>query len=328
MKGLSPILAAVVFFLGARVAEADDQPVRRGMFAMFEDEENQARLTPEPPSATEPGYFNGIGTLGREWELRSDSAFSTSRIATQRFELAGMVPWKRLWGLVVRTDFGGASDTNSGFYSVQGPLVSLGGRFRSESGDEWIEFGLRLIPPWGGRDASDPASILLALNATLTSAQADDARWLNFASGGYQVYLQVQSRFEIPARWLDVALGAHYGGVSSLAPLSVQSWLGTQRGVVGNVFGEGFADVRRLFGWTLDLQLGVRGEASLSSIWPGNASLPLLATAFLGWSPKTWVEVQIYYGLYAGVQGGSLPPAVPPSNPYGARLAFFVPNFG
>jgi hypothetical protein len=272
----------------------------------------------------EPGYFNGLVAPGRPWEVQSDTTFSTSRVFTQRFEVARFVslhPRNTSTGLVVRTDFGAESDTTSGFYSLQGPLFSVGGRLRSTNNDHWIEFGVRVIPPYPGANDTNPQALRLALGATLASGQADDARWLPFSRWGYQIYGSVQSRVAIDAgtagRFL---LGVRYGGETSLTPLSVPSWLGSQQGIVGNVFLDVFFGAPVIGGQPLALQLGGHAEVSLSSVWPGGAVFPLMGSVFGAWSPATWISVRVFYGL-AGVPAG----AVPLSRPYGLNLTFDLP---
>jgi len=322
-RRILPVGAALV--LAARGAGgADPLSDKRGPLHLLADED-VAPPGEEPPSATAPGYFNGLGSQGRTWEMQSDTAFSTSRAATQRFEIGGLLHLTPLLGAVVRTDFGAEDDTPSGFYSVKGPLVSLGARYRSASANHWVEFGVRFIPGWSGPHDNDPAALRLALDATLESAQADDAKWLPFASPGYQVYLAIQSRGEIDAGSAGQFLvGAHYGGRTSLSPLQVASWLGPQRGIVGNVFADLFFGVLRIHRSTINMQIGVHGEGSLSSVWPGDATFPALGDVFLGWSPASWVAARIFFGV-AGVPGGSPQPEVPTSRPYGARVTFYLP---
>jgi hypothetical protein len=339
MKAAIRVLAVGAVLFAVRSANAQTQQEQRPPFSLFTDEghaaDSEVKRATQRATATEkevaegndPGSFNGLGSDKRTWELQSDSTFSTSRTATQRFALGGIYRFTSLMGIVGRVDFGAAADTSSGFYSVQGPLASVGVRYwSSPAANHWLEFGARIIPGWSpGPNATDPANIRLALSSSLASGQADDARWLTFASTGLQLYLAIQSRGRIHAGSVgDFLVGAQYGGRTSLEPLSVVSWLGPQNGIVANAFAEIFVGILRVHGAPINLQVGTHGDASLSSVWPGNATFPVHLDGFLGWSPKTWIAVRLFYGV-ATVPQGSLPPAVPPSNPYGARLTFYVP---
>ena len=109
---------------------------------------------PEPASATDPGFFNGLGTQDRGWELQSDATFSTSRVFTQRFEIGHAFSFNRLFAIVARVDFGADTDTNSGFYAIHGPLLSLGvriGRPTPTSGSRSASASFRT-----GRDPAIP----------------------------------------------------------------------------------------------------------------------------------------------------------------------------
>jgi hypothetical protein len=278
-------------------------------------------------------YFGGLGDANRIWEVQTDAAFSTTRVATERVALAGYYGLSHpdaTLGLTVRTDLGLESDTSTGFYAPRGPRLSLGIRGQSQRHNEVIETGIRLIVPWSGPHDADPAMLRLALGATLASGLADDAEWLAFHRFGYQVYLNVQQRLEFRFECSGVLiLGARYGVVTSLAPLSVETWLGPEDGIIADAFLDVFAGVP----WwrlpskgatALNVQVGLHGEASLSSIWPGEATLPLALEPFLLWQPATWISVRAFAGiafpavtLAAG--GGSF------THPYGARVTFYVP---
>ncbi len=319
-RALWPLAAS--FLLLARGAGAQGAP-QHLPGQLFVDEASERPTQAEIESATDPAYFNGIGTPNRTWELQTDTTFSTSRVATQRFEVAAMVlKVTDLAGFVARTDFGAEDNTTAGFYTVQGPLFSLGFRVRSLSADHWFEGGFRLIPPWSGPNETDPAALQLALNATLASGQADDARWLSFASLGYQLYIAIQSRVEFQfGEAAQLFFGFHYGGRTSLTPLTVQSWLGPQRGIVGNAFADAFLGIVKLANCKTSLELGVHGEASLSSVWPGDATFPVAGEFFLGWSPRAWISARVFFGFADALQGNG----VSLSNPYGVRATFFVP---
>jgi hypothetical protein len=308
--------AALVFDAGSARAQAAP------MSALTEHDAVPDERADEPPSAVDPGYFNGLGTRGHGWEVQSDTTFSTSRTATQRFALGHAFPFNRLFAVVARVDTGADSDTTSGLYAIHGPLVSIGIRDRSKDANHSIEIGVRLIPSWNGPNDTDPAALGLSLGASLSSANADDARWLSFATFGWQVYGVIQNRTNalFIGSWGTLVFGTTYGGEVSLAPLEVRTWLGPQEGVIGNAFWELFADAPRLGGSDANIQIGVHGEASLSSIWPADTPLPLGGNAFVGWSPKNWFAARVFAGIAGSAVGGS---AV--SNPYGVRLVFYVP---
>ncbi len=170
----------------------------------------------------------------------------------------------------------------------------------------------------------------LALGATLAGGQADDSRWLAFHSLGYQVYLNIEQRLEFPWSSGVLILGTRYGVVTSLAPLSVQTWLGPEDGIIANAYLELFLAVPW---WSLpgagpsavNLQVGLRGEGSLSSIWPGDASLPVALDPFLLWQPAPWISARVFgCGLalpaVALTGGGGVA-----SHPYGVRVTFYIP---
>jgi len=270
---------------------------------------------------TAPGYFNGIGTPCHYWEGRSDTAFDTKRVFTQHFELARAFTWKRYLAVVARVGFGMESDTTESFYTLQGPLASIGLRARAPSSNYWVEFGLRVIPNWSGPNDTDPRALQLALAATLSSGIADDAAWLQLADFGVQIYGAFESRTRRWAgKYMTSFLGAHWGGNASLAPMSVRSWLGPQTAFVGNVFAEGFLGLPVVAKTELNLEVGVHGEVSLSSIWPGNELFPVLGNVYLAWSPKTWVALRVFGGF-----AGSPTDPQTTNTHYGARLQFFVP---
>jgi hypothetical protein len=148
----------------------------------------------------------------------------------------------------------------------------------------------------------------------MNSVTADDVQWLAFASVGSQIYLVVEDQWPIPH--LHVSPGQTFGGAVSLAPVQVQSWLGPQTGVVGNAFMEWYVGVPE---W--NVRFGVRGELSLSSIWPGDLPLPVGVEPFLGWNPTTSFALRVWG---AGIAGSPLA-TTGFMNPYGLRLEYFVP---
>jgi hypothetical protein len=280
-----------------------------------------AATCPEPESATAPGYFNGLGTKGRDLLVQSDTGFSTNLALTQRLELAGILRFNRQTGIVGRVEVGAASDTGSGFYSLQGPRFSIGARLRSPSANDWVEFGVRVIPNWPGPHDGDPAAIRLALGAALSSGIADDALWLSFTTWGLQIYAQAQSRFAfVDGPHSTVMLGSRYGGETSLAPLTVRTWLAPESGIVANAYLEAFADGPRIASHAVNLELGARAEASLSSVWPGGDVFPAILSAFVAWSPESWISARAFYGVAPLIMNG-----LPTSYPFGLRIVAYVP---
>ena len=273
------------------------------------------------PSAYDPGYFNELGTAYRAWEIRSDSAFSTSRVYAQRFEIGHVFHLNRQFGIAARVDFGADADTNTGLYAIDRPIVSAGIWARSRDANYVVEFGLRAIPDSSGPNDDDPRALALSLDATLAAGIADDASWLSFADWGVQIYGKIQTRTDA-WRWCGLgtfALGATYGGESSLAPLSVRSWLGPQKGIVGNVFLDVFLLAPRLGHSAANVEVGAHTELSLSGVWAGDQPFPVMLAGYLGWSPKYWVSARAFFGIAQTLIGMAA------SHPYGASLVFYVP---
>ena len=304
----------VALFL-ASPARADDAAMPAPLSAL------EPASTHEPPEAYLPGYFNDIGTTGRYWELASDSAFGTSRVFTQRFDLARALTLRGPLALVVRANFGADAAVDRGESALQGPIFALGLRDHSTSGSYTVEFGVRLIPSWSGPSDSVPAALQLALAATLTSGIADDARWLSFSDTGFQIYGTFESRTDtFDVRWLRLWLGTRYGGEASLLPMKVRSWLGPQTGFIGNAFVEFALGLPRIADADTNVQIGAHAEVSLSSIWPSDDAFPFVANAFVGWSPVTWLSLRVFSGA------ALLPTAkVAPETQYGLRVAFYIP---
>lgn len=307
---------SAAFSLATAVAQAQEPVPFSGL-----DRSDRATEGEDPPSATEPAYFNGIGTPRRSWELQADAAFSTSRVATGRLEL-GHAFTLDLLSIVVRVDVATDTNTLDGVYAIHGPIPSLGLRARTRDANEWIEVGLRLLPTWKGPNDTDPSALNLSLGASLASGSADDARWLSFSRVGWQLYGAIQARTSnlLPPSLGTLFLGSLYGGDISLSPLEVRSWLGPQNGLIGNAFVELFVGFPCLGAWRAQMQAGVHADASLSSIWPGSDLFPYEANVFVGWSPVPWFAARAFGGL-AGAVGSN---AIPGSNPYGIRLiAYF-----
>jgi hypothetical protein len=311
--------AAVCAVTSARADGADAIP-----FAAFSEEGEAAKAQAQAATngqvpAPDPGLFDTLGADGKNWEIQTDATLSTRRVATERLDIGAY--WRRtpLYGFVLRISQGMAQDAMSGIYSINGFIPSLGMRFQSMSGHEWIEFGLRVIPPWSSPHDTEPGALRLALDATRTSGQADDTRWLPFDSTGYQAYFALTARLPLwdsPGAWL---IGARYGGQTSLTPLTVKTWLGSEQGIVGNTFLDLFLTVPRFADCVANVQVGGHGEVSLSSVWSGNDALPLAANGYIAWSPKTWIQARTFYGL------SYLPLAKDTVNMYGVRVAFYVP---
>lgn len=277
----------------------------------------------ETHEARSPGYFNGIGVEGRTWELRSDTGLGAHRVLTQRFEIAGAlsVPWWTRVYIVPRVAFGLWGSIKDDVWLAQGPLFSIGVRQRSPRGRYWAEAGVRVVPSYSGPYDTDPVAQRIAFDAAQTSGVADDATWLPMSAWGGQAYGAFQSRTGEWHNSLFVALiGAEYGGRISLGPMSVRTWLGTQRAMIGSFYVEPFVTTRKILGNTVNLQLGLHVEASLSSIWPGERSLPVHVSGFLGWSPAQWFALRL-----SG--GGALAPLDTSSGQFlfGVRAQIFAP---
>jgi hypothetical protein len=309
------VLVPLALLLASTAARGDDAAMPAPLSALEPANAN------EPPEAHLPGYFNGVGTTGRYWELASDSAFGTRRVFTQRFDLARALTLRGPLTLVVRANFGGDAAVDRGEAALQGPIFALGLRDHSASDSYAVEFGVRLIPSWSGPSDSDPTALQLALAATLTSGIADDARWLSFSDTGFQIYASFESRTEpFDLHALRLWLGARYGGEASLVPMKVRSWLGPQTGFIGNAFFEFTVGLPHVGNADTNVEIGSHAEVSLSSIWPSDDAFPFVANAFVGWSPVTWVSLRVFGGA------ALLPTAkVAPETQYGLRLAFYLP---
>ncbi|MFO0587451.1 MAG: hypothetical protein U0441_07925 [Polyangiaceae bacterium] len=268
-----------------------------------------------------PGYFNGLGACNRTWEIRLDSSFDTNRVGTGRVEIAAA--WRRNvgWAWIFRTSMGLAGAVNTGSVVLKGPIVSVGVRQQTKSGKVAFELGLRLIPGWNGPHEGDTEGQNLAFGATLSSGLADDARWLPFAETGVQLYtsLLTRTRDWVPVRGTQVYFGALYGGQGSLFPMKVRTWVGSQTGFIGNVFVDVFTGILKYVGRPANLQVGLHGEVSLSTIWPASRPLPLLGNVYVAWSPKDWISARVFGGV-------SLSPLVQvPDLQYGLRTELYVP---
>jgi hypothetical protein len=278
----------------------------------------------KPPPAEFWNPFNGIGSAQRSWDLQSNIAYSTQRIFTQTFGGAYAYPWRGSIAVVIRLSAAAEADTNSGLFSIQGLIGSVGLLDRSPSDNYRAEVGLRVIPPWTGPHDKEPAALRLALSATLASDIADDAQWLPFADLGTQIYGMIQNRGTLgDAGGMTFFGGARYGGQVSLLPMVVNSWLGPQTGVIGNAYTELFIGEICHASGNGSVEIGGRMSVSLSSIWPGEDPFPYVASLFLSWSPRTWFALRVFGGT-SGV-AALKPGAVSSSLPYGARLEFFLP---
>lgn len=268
-----------------------------------------------------PGYFGGLGTPCRMWEARFDTSFDTNRILTERVELARALALRDYLSLVARVSFGGAAATKDSFYTIQGPIASLGFRTEWPSAKRWVEFGLRVVPNWSGPNDTDPRMQKLSLGAVLSSAVADDAAWLPFTDVGWQLYGAFYTRTSAFIGPLgSYYLGIVWGGKASLGPMSVATWLGPQKSFIGNLFLDAFVGAPVIGNEQTNLQFGVHAEVSLSSIWPGNELFPMLANGYVAWSPKPWMSLRFFGGPAA-----SLAALDAASTEYGMRLEIYVP---
>lgn len=269
--------------------------------------------------------FDAVGSRDRIWQLESTTAYSTQRIATQRFDVAAAISFAPSLSLILRLGVAGDDNTGNAFYSLQGPIGSVGVLAHTAHDDYRVEFGVRIIPNWNGPHDGEPDALGTALRATLASDASDDARWLPFADWGTQIYARVQNRENMFAfREHTYFWGARYGGEVSLSPLVVNSWLGPQTGIIGNAFAElflGFSCHRT--NCQSNVEFGGRADVSLSSIWPGEDPFPYILSLFVAWSPARWVVLRGFGGSSGTVQ--PVAGSVPSNTPYGVRAEFFVP---
>jgi len=280
----------------------------------------------------QPGSFNGLGSCGRATEIRIGSSFSTSGTLTQPLELAHAFPVTGHFAVVTRLTAAADEDTTTGAYALRGlPIVAIAGRERSKDENYWVEIGGRVLWPSTGPNDSTPNAQRLALNAALSSGAADDALWLPFTRVGFQAYGDVQWRSpklvdaHWPFTWLkNSQVGTEFGGVTSLPPLAVHSYLGPQEGIVANTYLELFTVTPSLFGDGTNVRLGVHGEVSLSSIWPANGVFPALGSIFVDWSPRLWISARVWVG--AGVAQAPGLSALPATYPVGLRLQLYLPG--
>lgn len=310
--------------LATTAARADGEP--DGLFSKLGEPADDSPT----PTATDrttklvcmpPGYFNGIGSCCRLWEARLDTSFDTNRVFTGRLELSRAFVIRPSIAIVGRVDGAMAASAAEGNYVLKGPIVSLGLRNQTQRGNYWTEAGVKLVPGYEGPSYDDPSSQRIALNATFSSGLADDARWLPISDTGLQVYGVIQNRTN--PRWYrgwESYVGAIYGLQASLWPMKVRSWLGPQSGFIGNTHVDLFVGLPHIGYEVANLQIGLHGELSLSTIWPADRPFPMLGGAFVGWSPEYWFSGRIF----AGVAGS--PGYTQADYQYGVRLEFFVPG--
>lgn len=313
-------LAAALITAAAR-AGADEPPP--SPFVQVTDDSDP----PRPPAAPlqtlkrmPPGYFNGLGSYHRTWGAQIDTSFDTSRVLTSRLELSRAISIWAPIAIVLRANVGFALGVGSDAYAVKGLIASVGLRNQTYQSRYWVEFGLRLVPPWYGPREGEPSGQAIALGATFSSGLADDARWLPFTDTGFQIYGAIQNRsrdFGAPG-WQFYA-GALYGGQASLGSMKVRTWLGPQSGFIGNAYVDIFLGLLRLGNVDMNLQVGTHAEVSLSTIWPADRPFPAVLGGFVGWSPEYWFASR----LFCGVAGS--PGFTKADVQYGFRLEFFVP---
>jgi hypothetical protein len=267
-------------------------------------------------------YLDGIGTVGRCWELTTDTAFGYRKVLTHRFEIARALRIRQTLSAVIRTRLGmDASFARGGGYGIQGLAPSLGIRHQPRSGPFSIEFGLRLLIGWGGPDDSEPGAQALALDAVSTSGLGSDSSWLPFSTSGVQLYLDIQTRtrlFLLPG--LKFVVGLRYGAEASLSPMQVRTWLGSQSAYIANAYLEGFVGIPMIRSTHVNWQIGMHGDVSLSSVWPGATVFPTVVNLFASWSPATWAVFRAFVGT-----GGSPADFSMMRLLYGARLQFYLP---
>lgn len=268
-------------------------------------------------------YLDGIGAEKRGWEVMSETAFGEAQVLTERLEVALAVKIPRFQlNVVGRVGLGFDAAVDVGTYAVQGATFAVGVRHISDFRNFLVEAGFRVVPAWQTQRDNLPNAQTLALAATLTSGAADDARWLPIASTGLQAYVEFQARTR-KLEWPDVttlAFGARYGGIASLMPISVHTWLGPEPQFLANIFLELFMGVATVRHWNVRLLVGGHVDLSLSSIWPGDLPFPLVANGFFGWSPTDWFMLRLFAGW-----GGSIGAPATGKLQYGARLVFYFP---
>lgn len=306
----------------------EDDPSEREpepRYFFFHPEHEPLKIKVEDLTADGPGYLNGIGSPGRCWEITSDTAFGYRRVLTQRLEIARALQLRKNLSAVIRMRAGADGDTTTRLYALQGVAPSFGLRHQPPLGGFAIEFGIRMVIGWGGPDDSEPRAQKLALDATTTSGVGSDALWLPFSSTGFQLYLEIQSRTRLLSfPFMAFMLGVRYGAEGSLGSLAVRTWIGTQPAFVSNMYLEPYLALHSFDRKTLRMTLGVHVDASMSSIWPGEAVFPVVVNGFWTWSPSQWLVLR----LFAGV-GGSLGLALGGIEPlrmqYGARVQVYLP---
>ncbi len=268
-------------------------------------------------------YLDGIGSDRRTWEIMSETAFGEEQVLTERLEvgLAVKIPRFQL-SVVGRVGLGFDAALDIGAYAIQGATFALGVRHISDHRNFLIEAGFRVVPAWQTSRDNLPSAQSLALSATLTSGAADDARWLPIASTGLQAYVEFQARTKKLGHddVMTFAFGARYGGIASIMPISVHTWLGPEPQFIANVFLEGFLAVAKVRHWNTRLVVGAHLDVSLSSIWPGDLPFPLVANGFFGWSPCDAFMLRLFAGF-----GGSAGAFDAGQLQYGARLIFYFP---
>jgi hypothetical protein len=271
-----------------------------------------------------PGLFNGIGNNCRYWQGISNTSLDTNRTFTQTFDLAralSMGDYLHYLRFVVRLRAGMNALLDDGFYFFDGPIFALGLRDKSFTGNHAFEVGVRVIPNWSGPHNSDAKTQQLALGSAISSSMADDALWLPLTNFAAQLYLEYDSRTHPIHIWHGaIVVGLKWYAAGSLGPMQIASWLGPQSAFVGNVSFETYLGIPRIVDTDFNVQTGLHGEISLSSIWPESDLFPALFDWFVGWSPKTWFALRTFVG-----GGAALTDLGHGTTHFGARLEFYIP---
>lgn len=269
-----------------------------------------------------PGLGSGIGTEGRTWEIVAELAADEDQLLTARTSVGVAANLIGGLDLVVRTAvIGVATDRERDTVALRAPLPSVGLLMRSRCDAYRLEFGARLAIPTAG--AAAPEDVRLSLRSTIVHGAADDAFWLPRNEIGVQLYANARTRARFGGPGAALFVTGEIGATLSVPTLSVGSWLGSQVGFVGSAYVEAALGLLHLApGDDVNVRVGVRGELSVSSVWPAGDVLPFTGDLFLGWSPETWIALRVLGGIGGLAQSSS---GDGPRFRYGLALTFYVP---
>jgi hypothetical protein len=253
----------------------------------------------DPPDV-EMEFLSTVGAPGRLVEVDLGTGIDALGVVAQRLEIAAAVPLRPNLLGVLRLEQGADTGQNTTAYAVRTPSLTLGLRNQTQAGGYWIEGGLRaLLPSFGPFTQGDNGYQRLshALEAAQVMGSTDDALWLPLSTLGVGAYFGSASR-STPWRpccgwsldWMfeyggQLSVGTLTTNPFGVSPLEVRSALGPQTGLIANLYTEFSAAVGEGWGLPLQVSVGVHGGASLSSIWPGQETLPVDGEIFAGWAP-------------------------------------------